>query len=285
MLDATTDVRLVVTRPDKPRGRSGRPRPSPVKEAAGSLGIPVAQPARRAELAPVLSAVAPFDVGVIVAFGMILDANALAVPRHGLVNIHFSLLPRWRGAAPVERAILAGDDRSGVSLMVLDEGLDTGPILASQATPIDPTETAGELTARLARMGATLLGRELDAYVHQRTTPQPQPDDAATYADRITSDEANLSCGTPAEELLRAIRAYSPRPGARFDGGNLKVWKAAAGTHDPLPAGEFRYDGSHLWLGTADDPIELLEVQPAGGRRMSGVAWARGRRGNFGRLP
>ena len=285
MLAATTDVRLVVTRPDKPRGRSGRPRPSPVKEAACSLGIPVAQPARRGELAGLLEDVGPFDVGVVVAFGMILDREALAVPRLGLVNVHFSLLPRWRGAAPVERAILAGDEETGVTLMVLDEGLDTGPLLASRRTPIGSSETAGELTERLARVGATLLGRKLPSYVDGRTLPAPQPAEGVTYAERVTSAEANLTSGLPAEELLRAIRAFTPRPGARFDQGTLKVWKAARSEKASIPAGELRHEGPRLWLGTGDDPIELLVVQPAGGKRMSGADWARGRRGNLGRLP
>jgi methionyl-tRNA formyltransferase len=216
---------------------------------------------------------------------MILDQEALAVPHHGLVNVHFSLLPRWRGAAPVERAILAGDESTGVTLMVLDEGLDTGPLLASHVTPIDPSETAGDLTDRLAQVGATLLGRELASYVQGRTRPFPQPDDGVTYAERIASAEANLRSGRPAEELLRAIRAFSPRPGARFDDGNLKVWKAAPAEREAIPAGELRQERAHLWLGTADDPIELIEVQPAGGRKMSGADWARGRRGNLGRLP
>lgn len=285
LLAATTDVRLVVTRPDKPKGRSGRPRPSPVKEAARSLDLPIAQPGRRAELHRLLAEVAPVDVGVVVAFGMILDPEALAVPLRGLVNVHFSLLPRWRGAAPVERAILAGDEETGVTLMVIDEGLDTGPLLASRSTPIIPAETAGDLTARLAHIGAELLGEELFAYVQHQTGPQPQPAEGVTYAERISSDEANLSANAPSAELLRAIRAYSPRPGARFAGGELKVWKAGHTDRDAAPAGELRHDGHHLWLGTADEPIELIEVQPAGGKRMAGIAWARGKRGDLGRLP
>ena len=283
VLAAVTDLRLVITRPDRPRGRSGRPRPSPVKEAAGSLGVPLAQPAGRADLQQALARVAPVDIGVVVAFGMILDAGILAVPDRGFLNVHFSLLPRWRGAAPVERAILAGDDRTGVTLMVIDEGLDTGPILAARSTPIGSTETAGELTGRLSEMGAALLGEELPPYHERATVPRPQPVEGATYADRVSSREALLSTREPSEGLLRAIRAFSPRPGARF--GEVKVWRAERREREPLPPGRLHFEAGNLWLGTADHPIVLLEVQPAGGRRMSGADWARGKRGDLGRLP
>jgi methionyl-tRNA formyltransferase len=228
---------------------------------------------------------APVEVGVVVAFGMILDPEVLLVPDRGFVNIHFSLLPRWRGAAPVERAILGGDEETGTTLMLIDEGLDTGPVLGARSTPIGPTETAGELSTRLAHMGAALLGDLLPVYVRQQIDPQPQPVAGVTYAERISSEEANLSARMPSAHLLRAIRAYAPRPGARLGGGDLKVWRARRIDRDPLPAGELRHDGNRLWLGTSDEPIELIEVQPAGKKRMSGADWARGRRGDLGRLP
>jgi methionyl-tRNA formyltransferase len=232
-----TDLRLIVTRPDKPRGRSGRPSPSPVKEAATDLGLPVAEPAGRAELEEVLTEAAPFDLGVVVAFGMILRPAALSVPSRGFVNVHFSLLPRWRGAAPVERAILSGDEKTGVTLMVMEEGLDTGPVVAAQTIQIDPTETAGELTARLADLGADLLSRHLMDFVRGEVIPVPQAASGATYADRITTHEAELSATWPSSALLRAVRAYSPRPGARFGQGALKVWRAGQTDLDQQPPG------------------------------------------------
>ena len=283
-LASLTDLRLVVTRPDKPRGRSGRARPSPVKEAATDLGLPLAEPVGRAELEEVLREAAPFDLGVVVAFGMILRPAALSVPSRGFVNVHFSLLPRWRGAAPVERAILSGDEHTGVTLMVVEEGLDTGPVVATQMVRIDPIETAGELTARLADLGADLLTRHVIDFVGGRVNPVPQAATGATYADRITTQEADLNATRPSSTLLRAVRAYSPRPGARFGEGALKVWRAGQTDLDEQPPGRLFIEGDRLCLGTADRPIELIEVQAPGGKRMTGAAWARGRSGDLGRL-
>jgi methionyl-tRNA formyltransferase len=284
-LAKVTDLRLVVTRPDKPRGRSGRARPSPVKEAAASLGIRVAEPAGRIELEETLAGIVPVDVGVVAAFGVILSPIALALPAYGFLNIHFSLLPRWRGAAPVERAILSGDEATGVSLMVMDEGLDTGPVVASEVIPIGATETSGELTARLADLGAQLLTRHLDDFIRDRLSPIPQPAAGVTYAARITTEEANLSATWPSDTLLRSVRAFSPRPGARFGDGTLKVWRATATDLDEDAPGRLFVEGGLLCLGTGDRPIALREVQPAGGRKMDGAAWARGRRGELGWLP
>ena len=148
-LEATariSEVRMVVTMPDRPRGRSGTPQPSPVKEAALDLGLPVEQPANRGELLQAIAAAAPVDVGVVVAFGMILRPETLGIPRRGFVNVHFSLLPRWRGAAPVERAVLAGDSSSGVTLMVMERGLDTGSVISSCEIPVGPDDTAAIIT-------------------------------------------------------------------------------------------------------------------------------------------
>ncbi len=248
------------------------------------MGIRVAQPSSGEELENILLEVAPFDVGVVVAFGMILGPTALETPRRGFVNVHFSLLPRWRGAAPVERAILAGDETIGVTLMMMDAGLDTGPIVASESTPIRPAETAGELTERLAELGAGLLSRHLVDFVAGEMRPVPQPAEGATYADRIKPDEAVISATSTSTEMLRAVRAYAPRPGARFKDGTLKVWKAAPTELGAIPPGRLEFDGQHLYLGTGDYPVELIEVQAPGGRRMSGSDWARGRRGDLGRL-
>lgn len=283
-LASLTDVKLVITRPDKPRGRSGRVRPSPIKEAATELDLRIAQPSRPEELEAVLAGAAPFDVGVVVAYGMIVSPAGLATSRRGFVNVHFSLLPRWRGAAPVERAILAGDTTSGVTLMVMDEGLDTGPILASHSATIAPSETAGALTIRLARLGAGLLSEHLIPFSEGNLVARPQASEGVTYADRITTAEAVVESTRPAADLLRAVRAYSPRPGARLAGGDLKVWEASPTDMGPMPAGHFHFDGRRLLMGTGDSPIELVEVQSAGGKRMSGAAWARGRQKDLGRL-
>jgi methionyl-tRNA formyltransferase len=278
-------VSLVVTRPDRPRGRSGRPQPSPVKQMALRAGLPVSQPAKAAELAGRLAEEHP-DLGVVVAYGQILPPDILALPAHGLLNVHFSGLPRWRGAAPVERAILAGDPQTGVSLMVMEEGLDTGPVVARATTPIFPEETAGELTERLARMGAAVLRRSLSPYLAGELTPEPQDETRAIHAPKITVDEAHIDPSAGAQAVLRAVRAFNPRPGAwgLVEGARFKVWRARASVAEGVRVGDIEWRDGQLLLGTADRPVELTEVQPAGRSRMSGRSWAQGRRGAAARL-
>jgi len=279
-LAALAEVPLVVTRPDKPRGRSGKPQPPPVKEAALSLGLEVSQPARAGHDLDRLRALAP-DVAVVVAYGQILPPDLLAVPRHGFVNVHFSLLPRWRGASPVVRTILAGDSVSGVTLMQLDAGMDTGPVLAVSLTAVGDDETAGELTGRLAAMGAAMLGEHLPAYIAGEISPRPQPETGATAAARVKVEEAFVDPSRhPAAAVLRAVRAFDPKPGAwtELDGVRIKLWRArpAAGP-GPEPGVAALVEGVVL-LGTADGPVELIEVQPEGRNRMAAGDWMRGRR-------
>ncbi len=281
------EVVLVVTRPDRPRGRSGKPQAPSVKQEALSHHLPLAQPASAAELRRELLEAAPLDVGVVVAFGMLLPPEILEIPRLGFVNVHFSLLPRWRGAAPVARAIQAGDTTTGVTLLQLDEGLDTGPILASRPTPIAPTETAGELGARLAELGAACLRAELPAFLAGDTIPRPQPDEGASYAAKLEPEEARLELERPAAELELTVRALSPRPGAYGMMGEdrFKVLRARrVEGAEPLSPGELRLEGERLVMGTGSGVLELIEVQPAGRRAMAGAAWARGRRGPLGRV-
>jgi methionyl-tRNA formyltransferase len=279
------DVSLVVTRPDRPRGRSGRPQPSPVKQMALRIGLPVAQPAKAVELAVRLAEESP-DLGVVVAYGQILPSEILALPAHGLLNVHFSELPRWRGAAPVERAILAGDPKTGIALMVMEEGLDTGPVVARATTPIFPDESAGELTERLARLGGAVLRRSLVPYLAGELTPEPQNETQVTHAPKVTVDEAHIDPSAGAQPVLRAVRAFNPRPGTwgMVEGARFKVWRARASTAEAMRAGEIEWRDGRLLMGTADRPVELTEVQPAGRSRMSGGSWAQGRRGAAARL-
>ncbi len=283
-LNDVAEVAAVITRPDKPRGRSGRPQPSAVKHEAGELGLTVLQPETGAALEEALAGLGELHVGVVVAFGMILSPRALGIPHRGFLNVHFSLLPRWRGAAPVERALLAGDQSTGVSLIEMDEGLDTGSIVAARRVSIDPEETAGELTERLAVTGARLVAENLERFAAGDVTPVPQSQRGVTYARRLDPHEAELSAATPASQLLAAIRAFSPRPGARLahDGRTIKVWRAIPADRVDLAPGCLAFDGRHLLMGTADRAVELLEVQPPGRRRMSGAAWARGLHGSLG---
>lgn len=274
------DVPLVVTQPDRARGRSGRPVPPPVKLAAQEWGLPVAQPADAPSLGVAIEAVPALDVGIVVAYGRILRPDVLAATRVGYVNVHFSLLPRWRGAAPVERAIVAGDAITGVSLMLIDEGLDTGPIISVIETPIADDETGGTLTARLSHLGATLLSETLPGFMAGALQPAAQISTGATFAARLRPDDAHLDHDRPAEVLERQVRAFNPRPGAWLtaDGDRLKVLAATVVPLAPAPAAIEGIDGEPV-LGTSDEGLRLDLVQPAGKGVQSGRAWLNGRRG------
>lgn len=279
LADERITVPLVVTNPDRPRGRGHDVAPPPVKQAALRAGVPVAQPARAREVAAELAAL-DVDVCAVVAFGQILPKHLLAVPRHGFVNLHFSLLPAWRGAAPVPASILNGDRETGVTCFALDEGMDTGPVLATRRTPIGPTENAGELVARLAALGAPMLADAVVGLVDGSLQPVPQDDAAATYAPKIAPSDAALDWSAPAEHLDRCVRAYQPMPGAHttFAGGRLKVHAARIVPGDGEPGRVIAIDdrmGAPI-VACGREALRLDEVQPAGKRRMSGAAFVNG---------
>jgi methionyl-tRNA formyltransferase len=269
------EIALVVTQPDRRRSRRGGDEASPVKLAAIELGLPVRTPQKAGEVADEVAATGA-TLGVVVAFGQLLPSRVLDALPGGLVNVHFSLLPRWRGAAPVERAVLAGDDETGVCLMRIEAGLDTGPVFACRSTAIDPDETAGELRSRLVELGTELLLDTLPVIPDSDPVPQ---EGEATYAQKLHADEFRLDPARPATELVRAVRAGNPRPGAWLpvDGERLKVLRAhvepadADVTRDRLDA--------QARLATADGVLALDEVQPPGRKPMSARAWLAGRRG------
>jgi methionyl-tRNA formyltransferase len=274
-----TDLQLVVTRPPRRQGRGRALRPSPVGAWAEGAGLPVATPANRSEL--VALDLAGVDVAVVVAYGALIPPSLLAATRRGFLNVHFSLLPRWRGAAPVERAILAGDTEVGVTIMVMDEGLDTGPILATASLEAG-RRTAGDLTVALAEVGAGLLLDVLGGWVDGDLDARPQPD-GATHAPKLTADEGHLDPDRPAVELDRRVRACTPRPGAwvATDHGRLGILRAEAvpGIQSP---GALALVDDELVMGTVDGDLRLLEVRPEGRRSMRASDWARGRRDGLG---
>jgi methionyl-tRNA formyltransferase len=244
-LASQQQVVQLLTRPDKPRGRGRRVAPPPAKEAAERLAIPVAQPARLNESVELAA-----DTVVVCAYGLLIP-NAL-LERALWLNVHPSLLPRWRGAAPVERALLAGDDETGVTIHRTVEELDAGPVAAKRAFPISPDDDAGAVYAKAAEVAADLLG---DVLAHDEPRFVPQPETGVTYAEKIRPEDRELDPDAPAQELVNRVRALSPHIGARL--GDLIVWRARVGE------------------GGAFEP---LEVQPAGGRRMPYDAYLRGRR-------
>ena len=282
---ARHQVSLVITQPDRPRGRSGTPVAPPVKVAAGRLGVPVAQPTTRSELLSEISGAGPVDVGVVVAFGRILPLDVLDVAPHGFLNAHFSLLPRWRGAAPVARALLAGDEMTGVTIIRLDEGLDTGPVLTAQAVDIFPDETAGELTGRLAAMAARLLAGVIDSYLDGDLPPVTQTDDGVTYADKLVSSDRPLRLTEGAKAVANRVRALSPSPGAtlEIDGVVHKVLAAVPADSGP-PPGHWAAVGGRPIVAASDGWVELVTVQPPGKEPRSGTDWVRGRRSEGGRV-
>ena len=288
VLDSGHEVAAVFTQPDRPAGRGRTLRPSAVKVLAQERGVEVFQPAtlRSARARTCLHALAP-DVIVVAAYGLLLPPDVLCVPPQGCVNVHASLLPRWRGAAPVERAILAGDERTGVSIMLMDEGLDTGDILARSELAIGATECAGELRGRLAVLGAELLVATLDELPRARAHSRPQHGSEAIYAERISKHEARLDWSLSAEELDRVVRAMNPAPVAfttvptpRHGPRRLRIWRSRPGSGvTGEVAGQVLRGSRHkVEISTGHGRLTLVEVQEEGGRRMPVDEYARSQR-------
>jgi methionyl-tRNA formyltransferase len=271
----------VVTQPDRPAGRGRALTPPPVKILAQQLGIALIQPERmrEPEAQERLHQWAP-DLIVVTAFGQILRKNVLELPRYGCINVHASLLPRWRGAAPIQAAILHGDRQSGATIMRMDPGIDTGPILTQRALEIAPDDTAATLSDRLASLGADLLIETLPGYLDGSIQPQSQQEEDATYASMISKEEGRLNFSHTAEALERRVRAFNPWPSAfiEWQGQPLKIHRArAASCADPVPGRRYVLDGLPS-LGTAAGCLVLEEVQPAGKRPMNGLDFLRGSR-------
>ena len=274
------DVVAVVTQPDKPQGRSRSTTvPPPVKTAADAEDVPVLQPERPGDPAFLarLRALAP-DVGVVVAYGHILKPDLLGLPRLGMINLHPSLLPELRGAAPVEWAILNGFKQTGVTIMRMEEGLDSGPILLQIPHDIDPEVTGGELAEHLSEMGAQALVEVLALFQTNGLEPHPQEHARATYAPKLTRDTAHIRWTDPAERVARLIRGLDPRPGAwtELDGREFKLFGARVVEGRGAP-GEVQQTDDGLRIATGQGAVRIEEVQPAGKARMAAAEWVRGR--------
>jgi methionyl-tRNA formyltransferase len=269
-------IGLVLTQPDRPAGRGLQPSPSAVKELALGLGLPVAQPStlKDAAVASQLAA-ADADVMVVAAYGLLLPRDILALPRRGCINIHASLLPRWRGAAPIQRALLAGDAETGISIMQMDEGLDTGPVIAQEAIPILSDDTASTLHDRLSALGARLIVRALAGPLD----PRPQPASGATYAPKIDKREARIDWSETAAVNERKVRAFNPVPGATtaYRDAPIKIWQAQLCPKDHEAAGTVlaaNRDG--ITVACGEGALRVTELQRAGGRRVSSAAFLAG---------
>lgn len=286
LLKSGHEVAAVVTRPDAPAGRGLRLGPSPVAERAAAAGVEVLRPGRPRDpdFLDRLRAIGP-DCCPVTAYGALIPQAALDIPRHGWVNLHFSLLPAWRGAAPVQHAILHGDEMTGATTFRLVRELDAGPVFGVVTEPIRPRDTAGELLARLAESGAGLLVATLDGIESGQLEARPQPADGVSLAPKVTAADARVRWDHPATAVDRQIRACTPNPGAwtELDGARIKLGPLAAvparvEPPGPLAPGELRVLRSAVLAGTATTPVELGEVQAPGKRRMLAVDWARGLR-------
>jgi methionyl-tRNA formyltransferase len=276
------DVVAVLTRPDAVSGRRGKPSPSPVAQLALEHSIPLLRPARpnSDEFVAELAELAPDACGV-VAYGALLSERLLAVPTHGWVNLHFSLLPAWRGAAPVQAAIAAGDAVTGATTFQIEPALDSGPVYGVVTETVRPTDTAGDLLERLAVSGAALLETTLDGVADGSLTAVPQPADGVTVAPKITVESARVRWDLPAHVVERRIRAVTPNPGAWSMIGDLRV-KVGPVTVDEGPnnlaPGVIRVERKGVHVGTGSQPVLLGQVQPPGKKPMNATDWARGAR-------
>lgn len=283
LLDAPdVEVVAVVTNPDRPKGRSGQPVPPPVKVAAEAAGVAVWQPQKAREMLADLQALAP-DACAVVAYGALLPPDVLAAGGAGFVNLHFSLLPRWRGAAPVQHALRAGDTTTGVTTFVLDEGMDTGPVLRRVEVAVEPDETAGDLLGRLAVLGAPVLVDSLRDLVGG-AVPTPQPTEGATLAPKIRPEDVVIDFGRSAREVADLVRSATPAPGAhtQFEGRRFKVHRAAPADGFSGAPGELVDLGDGPVVACGDGAVRLEVVQPEGRARMDGRAWANGHRPALG---
>ncbi len=280
LVAAGHDVALVLTQPDRPAGRGLKTQPSDVKQVALRHGLAVDQPV---SLKPT-EACGPLgdsgaEVLVVAAYGLILPQHVLDLPARGCLNIHASLLPRWRGAAPIQRALLAGDSRTGVCIMQMETGLDTGPVLLSEGLDIGPEETAATLHDRLADLGAKLI---VEALARLDTlVPVPQPAEGVTYAAKIRREDAAIDWQRPAAELDRLVRAFDPFPGAfaTLEGEPLKIWRTRPepGTPSPAPGTVLEAGPGGIRIACGDGVLRLLELQRPGGKRLPAEAFLQGR--------
>jgi len=279
LVDAGHEIVLVLTQPDRPAGRGMKLTPSAVKQVALARGLPVSQPPslKSPEAQAELQA-ADADVMVVAAYGQLLPQAVLNLPRFGCLNVHASLLPRWRGAAPIQRAILAGDAETGVTIMQMDAGLDTGAMLSKIIVPIRDSDTAASLHDALAVAGASAIVAALANY--PALVPLAQDAAEATYAPKLGKDEAQLDWRQPATALARAVRAYHPVPGAwtLLDGTPLKVWAAQVVPGSGAPGEVLCAEADQLVVACGDGALALQEIQPAGSKRMSAAAFLAGRR-------
>lgn len=278
LIKAGFDVVAVLTRPDAPIGRKRVLTPSPVAQRAAELGIDVIHAARvDAEAIDKISAVQP-DVAAIVAYGGLVPPPALAIPRHGWVNLHFSLLPAWRGAAPVQRAVMAGDEITGAVTFQLEEGLDTGPVFGTLTESVRPQDTAGDLLERLSHSGAVLLAQTLSAIDAGKAAPQPQAGDVS-LAPKLTLEDGHLNWSHPALAISRQARGVTPEPGAWtvLDGQRVKLEPVRLRPEvSGLAPGAVALQGKVVLVGTGSHAVELTRIQPAGKKMMAAADWARG---------
>lgn len=290
LADAGHAVPLVLTQPDRPAGRGLKAQASPVKQEAERRGLPLLQPRSLrldgkypddAAAARAALAAARLDVLVVAAYGLILPAWTLAAAHHGALNIHGSLLPRWRGAAPIQRAIEAGDAQTGITVMHMDTGLDTGPMLLERALPILPADTAASLHDRLALLGAQMIVEAVPAWAEGRLPERPQPADGASYAHKIDKAEALIDWAEPAAVIERRVRAFDPFPGAVFmlEGEPVKLWRAEVLADAPAEGapGSCVSAPDGLVVACGQGRLKLLELQRTGGRRVPVADFLRGR--------
>jgi methionyl-tRNA formyltransferase len=282
LLASRHEVVAVVTRPDAPAGRGRSLQSSPVARLATEHGLEVLKPekARDPEFLARLRAIAP-DCAPVVAYGALVPREALGIPRHGWVNLHFSLLPAWRGAAPVQHAVWHGDDVTGASTFLLEEGLDTGPVLGVVTETIRPTDTSGELLGRLSESGAGLLVATMDALDQGIMAAARQPADGVSLAPKITVEDAEVDWSQPAVRVDRQVRACTPAPGAwtTIAGDRIKLGPVSMLAEDTsLAPGELGIDKNRVRVGTASHAVVLGEVQAQGKRAMAAADWARGTR-------
>jgi methionyl-tRNA formyltransferase len=278
LVKAGFDVVAVLTRPDAPLGRKRVLTPSPVAARAAELGIDLIRATRVDDAVTAQIAAAKPDVAAIVAYGGLIPRGALDVPPHGWINLHFSLLPAWRGAAPVQRAVMAGDDVTGAVTFLLEEGLDTGPVFGTLTESVGPNDTSGALLERLSHSGAMLLAQTLSAVEAGRAAPQPQAGDIS-LAPKLTIDDGRLDWTQPALAIGRRARGVTPEPGAwtTLEGQRVKLEPVLLRPGTPgLEPGAVRLEGKNVLVGTGSHAVELTRIQPAGKKMMAAADWARG---------